>query len=144
MLRRSFAIRNGLILFGLLGIYFLILDALGLADQMFLRFLNYAFIIGLLNNTIKHAVKNGENYLNKLFIGIVTVFIGLFLSIVALYIYLQLFEFPIERYQTAVIAASTYNQLCGALFIEGLSSSIILVFILLQFYKNKSPREVEV
>lgn len=144
MLRRANAVRNGLVLFLLLGVYFLILDGLGWADHMFLRFLNYVFIFLVLRNSIKHAVKNGEGYVNKLFIGTVTVFIGLTLSISALYIYLQIFELPIERYQTSVIAANTYKQLCGALFIEGLSSSIILVFIMLQFYKNKAPREVEV
>jgi hypothetical protein len=144
MLKRAHAVRNGIVLFILLGLYFLLLDALGWTDNIMLRLLNYAFIIAVLKNSIKHAVKNGENYLNKLLIGIVTVFIGLTLSIIALYVYFRIFEFPLEQYKTSLMAANSYIELCGALYIEGLSSSIILVFIMLQFYKNKSPKEVDV
>jgi|SRR5690554_4240924 len=139
MLQRSHAIRNGVILFIILGLYFLILDFLGLADNIFLRLLNYVFIIGILNSTLKNAVSNGENYLRKLFIGIATVFTGLGLGAIGLLIYLSVLEPPIENYVDSIIAANSYAGLSFALFIQSLTSSIILVFIMLQFYKNVKP-----
>ena len=137
MLIRSHAIRNGIILFLLLGLYFLILDAIGSADNLFLILVNYVFIFGILNITIKQAVKNGETYLNKLAIGIVTVFIAITLGALSLYLYLQALEPILERYVSVVMMPNSYAGLCLALFVQSLTSSMILVFIMLQFYKNR-------
>lgn len=142
MLKRSHAIRNGIILFAILGVYFLLLDAFGWADILFLKLINYVFIIAILNNSLKNAVKNGENYLGKFAVGIVTVFIATALGAISLFIYLQAFEPSLERYVSPVIAANSYAGLCVALFIQSLTSSIILVFIMLQFYKNRKPEEL--
>jgi hypothetical protein len=143
MLKRTNAIRNGLLLFVILGLYFLLLDALGWADNLFLRLGNYVFIFLLVNNTLKSAVKNGENYLSKLAVGIVTVFIAMTLGAISLFIYLQVLEPDLERYISPVIAANSYSGLCVALFIQSLASSMILVFILSQLYKNKKPSEMK-
>lgn len=143
MLTRSHAIRNGLLLFVLLGIYFLILDALGLADNLFLRLGNYVFIFLIVNNSMKSAVKNNESYLNKLAIGIVTVFIAMTLGAISLFIYFNVFEPPLENYVSSVIAANSYGGLCFALLIQSLASSMIIVFIMSQWYKNKKAKEVE-
>lgn len=143
MLQRSHAIRNGLILFVILGLYFLLLDALGWADNIFLRLINYVIIIAVLKNSIKNAVKNGEGYLGKLAVGIATVFIGVSLGAISLFIYLKVFEPSLERYISPVIAANSYAGLCVALFIQSLASSMILVFIMLQFYKNSKPEELK-
>jgi hypothetical protein len=139
MLKRNHAVRNGIILFVLLGLYFLILDALGWADNTFLRLGNYIFVIAMLINSIKNAVKNGENYLVKLAVGIATVFIGITLGVISLFIYLQIFEPSLERYISPILAANNYSGLCFALFIESLTSSMIIVFIISQFYKNTKP-----
>ncbi|RFC55333.1 hypothetical protein [Brumimicrobium aurantiacum] len=143
MLQRSHAIRNGIILFLLLGFYFLILDLIGLADNVYLRLVNYIFIIGILKLTIKTAVKNGENYLRKLIIGIATVTIGIGLGAIGLFIYLNGIDAPIEDYVEGLIPADTYAGLSFALFIEALSSSIIIVFIMLQFYKNEQTEKIK-
>ncbi|RYM33570.1 hypothetical protein ERX46_11575 [Brumimicrobium glaciale] len=143
MLKRTNAIRNGLLLFAILGLYFLLLDALGWADNLFLRLGNYVFIFLMVNNTLKSAVKNGENYLSKLAVGIVTVFIAMTLGAISLFIYLQVLEPDLERYISPVIAANSYSGLCVALFIQSLASSMILVFILSQLYKNKKPSEMK-
>lgn len=144
MLRRSYILRNGIILFLLLGLYFLLLDVLGWADNTYLRLVNYVFIFAVLNNTMKHAVKNGKNYLNKFLISLITVGFGIVLSIIALFFYLHVFEPSLERYHTSVMVANSYGKLVIAHLIESLSSAFILVFIMLQFYKNKSPEDVEV
>jgi hypothetical protein len=92
MLRRSHILRNGIIIYLLLGLYFLFLDVLGWADNTYLRLVNYVFIFAVLNNTMKHAVKNGKNYLNKFLISLITVGFGIVLSIIALFFYLHVFE----------------------------------------------------
>jgi hypothetical protein len=117
---------------------------LGWADNTYLRLVNYVFIFAVLNNTMKHAVKNGKNYLNKFLISLITVGFGIVLSIIALFFYLHVFEPSLERYHTSVMAANSYGKLVIAHLIESLSSAFILVFIMLQFYKNKSPEDVEV
>jgi len=143
MLSRSNAIRNGLILFVMLGIYFLILDFFAVADNIFLRLLNYVFIFLIVNNSLKLAVKNGEGYLSKLAIGITTVFIAMTLGAISLFIYFQIYEPDLERYISSVIAANSYGGMCVALYIQSLASSFILVFIMAQLYKNKKPNEAE-
>ncbi|WP_107038864.1 hypothetical protein [Brumimicrobium mesophilum] len=143
MLQRSNAIRNGVILFIILGVYFAILDALGLADNIFLRLGNYIFIFLIINNSLKSAVKNGESYLNKLAIGVVTVFTAMTLGTISLYIYFQIFEPDLDRYISSVVKANSYGGLCVALYIQSLASSFILVFIMCQLYKNKKPNEVQ-
>ncbi|PKR79814.1 hypothetical protein CW751_13370 [Brumimicrobium salinarum] len=144
MLQGTKAIRNGIILFLILGLYFLILDLLGWADNIFLRLVNYIFIIAILNNTIRHAVSIGKNYLQRLFAGIATVFIASFLGAIGLLTYFSILEPPLENYIDSVISANSHVGLTVALFIQSLTSSIIVVFIMLQFYKNKAPREVGV
>lgn len=143
MIQRANAIRDGLILFAILGVYFLILDALGWADNTFLRLGNYVFIVLMVNNSLKKAVRNGENYLSKLAIGVVLVSIATILGAISLFIYLQILAPDLERYVSPVIAADSYIGLSMALFIQSMTSSIIIVFIISQFYKNKKPNEVQ-
>ena len=143
MLQRSNAIRNGLVLFVILGIYFVILDAVGLADNIFFRLGNYVFIFLILNNSLKSAVKNGKSYLGKLAIGVLTVFTAMTLGAISLFIYFQIYEPDLDRYISSVIKANSYGGLCVALFIQSLASSFILVFIMSQYYKNKMPNEIE-
>lgn len=127
MLKRSNAIKNGLILFVMLGVYFLILDALGWADNTFFRLGNYVFIVLMVNSSLKKAVQNGEDYLSKMAIGIVTVAIAMTLGAISLFAYLQILQPDLERYVSPIIAANSYSGLCVALFIQSIASSVILV-----------------
>ncbi len=137
MQRRAYILRNGLYLFLLLGFYFLFLDIMGWADNIYLRLVNYIFIFFILRNTIHHAIRNNENYVQKFITCLITVGMGITLSIGALFFYMYALEPPIERYGISVMAAHSYLGLCAALLVESWASSIILVFIVLQFYKNK-------
>lgn len=144
MQRFAYVLRNGIILFLLLGLYFLLLDALGWANNIYLRLVNFIFIFFILRNTIKRAVKKGENYPIKFLLGLVTVGIGITLSVIVLYYFLYAFQPDIERYANTVMAAHSYFGLCLALLIESWASSIILLFIMLQFYKNHQSGDVKV
>lgn len=142
MQRRAYILRNGLFLFLLLGMYFLLLDLLGWADNTYLRLVNFVFIFFVLRNTIKHTIEEGESYPIKFLICMVTVGIGIGMSILALYFYLYALEPSLDRYDLSVMSPHSYLQLCIGLLIESLSSALILVFIMLQFYKNKTPESV--
>ncbi|PWH81418.1 hypothetical protein DIT68_14885 [Brumimicrobium oceani] len=126
----------------MLGIYFLILDALGWADNTFLRLGNYIFVVLMINSSLKKATQNGEDYLSKMAVGVVTVAIAMTLGAISLFAYLMILQPDIERYISPVIAANSYSGLSIALFIQSIASSVILVFIMSQMYKNKKSTEV--
>lgn len=137
MLSKANAIKNGLLIFVLVGVYFVILELLGLTDNIFLKFINFAFVLIGVNNTLKNTAKQGGTYLNKLVGGIATVFTGILLSAIALFIYLIVNESSdISAYAMTLIPAETNFEFAAIIFVEGFTSSLMIVFIMLQYWKN--------
>lgn len=137
MLSQTNAVKNGLLIFGLIGVYFIILELLGLTDNVFLKFINFIFILIGVNNTLKHTTKLGGGYLKKLTSGVITIFLGTFLSAAALYFYLKASSATeISAYAMTLIPAETDFQFAAVIFIEGFTSSLMIVFIMLQYWKN--------
>lgn len=142
MLSQTNAIRNGLLIFGLVGVYFIILELLGLTDNVFLKFINFIFVLIGINNTLKQSSKIGADYLKKLVAGVVTVFTGIVLSAVALLIYLNVSDSSdISAYAMTLMPAETNFEFAGVIFIEGFTSSLMIVFIMLQYWKNVNVPE---
>lgn len=143
MLSQTNAIKNGLLIFGLVGVYFIILELLGLTNNVFLKFINFAFVLIGVNNTLKSASKAGASYLKKLVAGVATVFIGILLSAIALLIYLNVNDSTdLTAYAVTLIPAGTNMEFAGIIFVEGFTSSLMIVFIMLQYYKNvNTPQE---
>ena len=143
MLSQTNAIRNGLLIFGLVGVYFIILELLGLTDNIFLKFINFIFVLIGVNNTLKAAANANASYLKKLVSGVTTVFIGILLSAIALYIYLNVNEASdLSAYAVTLIPAETNLEFAGIIFVEGFTSSLMIVFIMLQYWKNVNiPQE---
>ena len=80
---------NGMLIFATLGIYFLVLDALGYADVMFLRFFNAVIVGFFINRTIKINVSRGKvDYLENLGSAVLTAVFGVFLSVLGLWFYI--------------------------------------------------------
>ena len=137
MLSQTNAVKNGLLIFGLIGIYFIILELLGLSDNIFLKFINFIFVLIGVNNTLKNNAKTGGGYFEKLVAGVVTVFTGIVLSTVALYIYLKASSTTeISAYAMTLMPAETDFQFAAVIFVEGFTSSLMIVFIMLQYWKN--------
>tara|TARA_R100000951_G_C2607319_1_gene170087 strand:+ start:170 stop:607 length:438 start_codon:yes stop_codon:yes gene_type:complete len=137
MLSQTNAIRNGLLIFGLVGVYFIILEFLGLTDNIFLKFINFLFVLIGVNNTLSAASKASASYLKKLVAGVATVFVGILLSAIALLIYLNVNETAdISAYAMTLIPAESNLEFAGVIFVEGFTSSLMIVFIMLQYYKN--------
>ena len=135
-------LKMGFLISLLLGAYFLIMEIFGLSDVIYLKFVNIIIIIWVLNRTIKRNIENGKTtYLGNFGSGLITAFYGILFSILGLWIYVGVFRGSdyIDHLAASVIIGGgevTLPQFCLALLFEGLSSSFVLVFILMQKWKN--------
>lgn len=134
---------NGFIIFLGIGIYFIVLELLGLSDQTYLRMLNIVFAIYGVNRTIKSNAETGvHGYLTNFVSALLTAMIGAVLSIVALLIYLK-FQGG-EEYLKALSEnfifgggkVSVQQYVIGLLF-ESTAGSLAIVFVLMQYWKGK-------
>jgi hypothetical protein len=135
---------NGILIFMGIGIYFLTMELLGLSDIFLLRLLNIFIVIYFLNKTIKSNFKEGKtNYLDNLISGTLTSLIGVILSVIGLLIYLSFRggDVYLSKLSGNFLfggGSPTMNQYCIGLLFEGIASSIIITFTLMQFWKSKT------
>lgn len=138
----NFELKMGFLIALLLGAYFLIMEVLGLSHIILLRTANILIIVWVINRTIKLNIKNGKTtYLGNFGSGLITSFFGVLISIIGLWLYIGVFRGVdyIDQLAASVIMGGedvTLSQFCLALLFEGISSSFILVFILMQKWKN--------
>lgn len=137
------ATRNGLIIWLMLGFYFLLLDSLGYSDIAYLKIFNVVPVLIGVNMTLKYHAKKADHFGMLVRKGIQTAFIGVGLSIVGLLVYFEILlgGVDIANYSTTLIPTSSLSQYIFALFAEGLSSAIIAVFVLLQYWKNYAEKK---
>jgi len=134
---------NGIIIFIGIGLYFLLIETLGLADQIYLRLLNFVFVIYGINRTIKSNYHDGINgYLTNLLAGFLTGIVGLVLGLVAFMIYIEAQggdEFLKTFADSYVFGGGdpSLYQFCFGLFIEGAASSMVVSFAMMQYWKDK-------
>ena len=101
-------LNNGVLIFVGIGIYFLVMELLGLSHLFFLRMLNIFIVIYFLNKTIKSNYNEGKiDYLENLISGTLTSLIGVVLSVVGLLIYISM------RGGDAYLAKLSQNFLFG-------------------------------
>lgn len=132
---------NGILIFIGIGGYFILMDLLHLSDIYGLRLLNIFIVMFFINRTIKANIKEGKvDYFKNVISGALTSFIGIGLSVVGLRQYI-LFRGGAEYIKNLGDAFLFGNdpsvtQYCIGLFFEGIASSLIAVFILMQYWKN--------
>ncbi|MBL56703.1 MAG: hypothetical protein CMP61_05910 [Flavobacteriales bacterium] len=136
-------INNGLKAFLVLGVYFLIVEALGVEHSTYLRILN-VFIVGyFVNNSISKRMKEGKNFIGLFASAFVTNLIAVMLSTIALAGYIFFFQGVehINSLAQPLLAIGYFNlsvsQFAFAIFAEGFAAGIILSFGLMQYWKNK-------
>lgn len=132
-------IKNGIFIFLLIGIYFLIIDFLGLGNVSLLKLANIVFIVIGVNLTIKHyAQKSGYAYLTIFARGFATALIGIMLSLIGLFVYFQfiLGGADLSEYQTTLIPATKLSHFFFAMFFEGMAVAAIIPFTLLQYWRK--------
>lgn len=133
---------NGLKVFTLLGLYFVILDILGYSNVEFLKMGNAFFLLGGMNKAIQEKIAEGKHdYFEKVKAALGTAVIGVGLSIIGLMAYLSFMVTPDQMNDLASplisfgAKSSTVTFVIAMLF-EGMASSVILTFIIMQYYKN--------
>lgn len=140
-------IKNALIISLLIGGFFFLTKLFGLEENPYLRFLNLGFVLFGIYLAIKESVyKNKESkYTTNLGIGIRTSVLAIFLSIISVVIYIQFInpDFLTVMNNSFLIGGDlSLAEIIITLLIEGMASSFIGSFIMMQFYKN--PKKLEV
>ena len=136
-------LNNGVLIFVGIGIYFLVMELLGLSHLFFLRMLNIVIVIYFLNKTIKSNYDEGKiDYLENLISGTLTALIGVVLSVIGLLIYISIKggDAYLARLSQNFLfggGTPTMNQYCIGLLFEGIASSIIIAFTLMQYWKDR-------
>ncbi|MFT6748201.1 MAG: hypothetical protein ACI9XR_001962 [Flavobacterium sp.] len=133
---------NGFIMFLGIGIYFLIMEALGLSKYYILRIFNVLIIIYGLNLSVKSNLKEGKTgYMQNLISSALTGIIGIALGIVGLAVYLDIQGG--QAYMNKLSKAFLFGgnpdlgTYCLGLFIEGIASVVMVVFINMQYWRTK-------
>lgn len=140
-LSREFA--NGFIIFLGIGIYFIVLEYLGLADEFYLRVLNLFIVAFGVNRTIQMNYRDGiRGYNRHLLSAIATSMVGAVLSIGSLLAYIQFRggEVYLEKLSKGFLFGGgelTIHYYCIGLLFESIASSIIISFCLMQYWKDK-------
>ncbi len=133
---------NGFLIFLGIGIYFLLMEAFGLSKYYILRIFNVLIVIYGLNRTIKSNLKEGKTaYLSNLISSGLTGAIGITLGIIglALYVYFRGGIAYLNSLSKAFLFGGNPGiaQYCFGLFIEGIASVFMVVFINMQYWRTK-------
>ncbi|CAA0221163.1 hypothetical protein [Tenacibaculum maritimum] len=137
-------IKNALKIFLGLVLYFFSMKFFGLENVTELRFFNFLFVLWGINSAIKQNIhfNNEDLYINNLFIGASTAILAVGLSILGLIVYISLISPSfIEILEGSFLWSNNLSLplLIFALSIEGIASSVVCSFILMQYYKNYKP-----
>lgn len=90
-MKNNIELKNGILIFIGIALFFLLMDLLGLADKNYLRLLNAFIIIYGINRTLKTNYLIGKtDYLGNLLAGFKTGIIGVGLGIIGLIIFIQI------------------------------------------------------
>ncbi len=137
-------IKNGLLIYGCIVIFFFLMKILNSDDVSEFRFLNFLFVLWGVNQAIKHNINynHQDSYFNNFYVGFGTSIVGISLTILGLIIYISFID---SSFITVLENSSLWGKklslsmIVFALSIEGFASSVICSFILMQYYKNYKP-----
>jgi hypothetical protein len=149
IMKLSKELTNGIIIFLGIGIYFILMDFLGLSKYYILRVFNVLIVIYGLNKTIKsNLAESKKGYLQNCLSSGLTGFIGIALGIIGLSLYVYYFRGGVSYLNSLSKAFlfggnPTLAEYCFGLFIEGIASVLIVVFINIQYWNTKNVFESE-
>ncbi|VXB38827.1 conserved membrane hypothetical protein [Flavobacterium sp. 9AF] len=140
-MKNSIEIKNGFLIFLGIGLFFLIMDVLGFADKNYLRIFNAVIVLYGINKTIRFNLNHGHSdYLENLISGFKTGVIGVVLGIIGLiiFIYLKGGESYLSKLSDTFFFVGKTNiiKYSTALLFEGIASSLIGSFALMQYWKD--------
>jgi len=135
-------IKNGYFIFISIGVYFLLMEFLGLSNLFYLRLLNVFFIIYAVNDTLRSRIAHGKkNFVPNALAGLITSVIGVTLSVIGLliYSYIRGGDAYIHNLSETFLFGGhpSINMYCFTLFFEGIASSVIVTMLLMLYYNDK-------
>ncbi|ESU29044.1 hypothetical protein FLJC2902T_10790 [Flavobacterium limnosediminis JC2902] len=139
--------KNGVIIFLGIGLYFLLMEVLGLADQLYLRFFNIFIVLYGASRTIKDNYAEGNyEYMNNFMASILTCVVGVVLSVFGLMVYIHARggEEYLSSLSDGFIFAggkARINEYCIGLLFEGIASSLVGSLLLMQYWHGKIPKK---
>jgi len=130
-------------------LYFFAMKLFGLDTISELRFLNFIFVVWGINSAIKNNIQKNKDtfYISNLFIGVSTSVIAVGMIIIGLITYVSLIDpnFIIVLEKSFLWGSNlTLPLIIFAIAIEGIASSVICSFILMQYWKNYKVEEYAV
>jgi len=142
-MKASRIIINGVLIFLAIGIFFLIMEFAGLSDNIYLRLVNFAFVIYGINRTIKgNFDDNIHGYFTNIGAALLTGLVSLVLSIISFMLYAEYKggEAYLQNFSSTYIFGGSNpspQQFSIGLFIEGLAGIVVTSFALMQYWKDK-------
>jgi len=122
-------------------LFFFAMKLLGLENISELRFLNFLFVIWGINSAIKSNINKNKDtfYISNLFIGVSTSIISVGIILIGLITYVSTIS---PEFITVLENSYLWGRklslplIVFAIAIEGIASSVICSFILMQYWKN--------
>jgi len=135
-------IKNGFLIFFGIGIYFLLMEFIGLADLFYLRLFNVFIVLYGVNKTIQSRVNNGKKkFLPNAVAAMITCLVGVFLSVLGLliYSYIRGGDAYIENLSETFLFGGNPSivMYCISLLFEGIASSVIVTMLLMLYWNDK-------
>ncbi len=134
---------NGFIIFLGIGVYFLIIQYLGLSHLFLLRIFNIVFVIFGVNRSLQQNYADGiGGYNTNLLSAVLTSMIGAILSVGSLLFFIQINggqEYMKNLSNSFIFGGGqlTIQQYCIGLLFESSAASLMVSFCLMQYWKNK-------
>jgi len=138
--------KNGVVIFFGIGLFFLIMEVLGLSDQFYLRFLNIFIVLYGASRTIKENYAEGNyEYMNNFMASVLTCVVGVVLSVIGLMVYIHARggESYLSSLSDGFVFAggkARINEYCIGLLFEGIASSLVGSLLLMQYWHGKIPK----
>ncbi len=141
MSNNKIILSNALLIFGGIAGFFFLTKIIGLDDVSELRLLNFVFVLWGINRAIKTNIKVNQesSYINNFSIGIGTSVLAVGFTIIGLIFYVGFIDsglIAVLENTSFWIQNLSLPLIVFALAIEGIASSVICSFILMQYYKN--------
>lgn len=133
---------NGFLIFIGIGIYFMVIEALGLSDLFYLRAFNGLIVLYGTHRTLKSNYAEGNKvFVSNLISALFTSLAGVFLSIIGLiaYSYIKGGDDFIQSLSKTFLfggKASVMGYSMSLLF-EGIASAVIVSFILILYWDTR-------
>jgi hypothetical protein len=133
---------NGFLIFIGIGIYFMLMEVLGLADLFYLRAFNGLIVLYGTHRTLKSNYAEGNKvFVSNLVSALLTSLTGVFLSIIGLivYIYIKGGDAYIQTLSKTFLFAGNTSVMGYSinLLFEGIASAVIVSFILILYWDTR-------